>query len=398
MNGNDKDGGRDNVPPDRRGAHVSLQTSEPTRFGHGWISGSCGVACGVLGLGAVLCFHFPSLLTMPELRAWYPVPYIRALLHVVLVASFLLGTISICLRHNKALGLTAIGLTLISALLGGSQVPIDDELKDGPFLGLDWFLLNLILYSAMYVPLERLFSLRPEQPIFRRDWRTDLAYFFVNSLLVQLMTLLTLKPAAILFTWAVHPAVQTLVRELPLLVQFFGVLFVADLTQYWVHRTFHQVPWLWRFHAVHHSAEAMDWLAGSRLHLVDAVVTRGLSYVPIFVLGFSDAAVVAYVVFVTVQATFVHANVWWTFGPLSWLFVTPRFHHWHHAAERAAIDKNFSVHLPLFDRLFGTYYMPGNRWPDSYGLAGPSDLPSGYTRQFFYPFRRRRTSQTSAEE
>lgn len=377
--------------PAPRGAHVSLQTTQSTRFGHGWISGVLGVACGLLGLGAVLCFHFPQWLTMPELRAWYPVPYVRAVLHLVLVAAFLLGTLSICLRQNKALGLAAIGLTLLAALLGGSRVPLDGQPgQPSPFLGLDWFLLNLMLYSAVYVPLERLFARRPDQPIFRLGWRTDLTYFFINSLLVQLMTFLTLRPAAVLFQWAVHPAVQDWVRALPLAVQFLAVLFVADLTQYWVHRLFHQVPWLWRFHAVHHSTEVMDWLAGSRLHVVDAVVTRGLSYVPIFVLGFSDAAVILYVVFVTVQATLVHANVWWDFGPLAWLFVTPRFHHWHHGAEREAVDKNFAVHLPVFDWLFGTYYMPGDRWPETYGLAGKNDMPGGYLRQFLYPFRWRR--------
>ena len=74
-------------------------------------------------------------------------------------------------------------------------------------------------------------------------------------------------------------------RSAPLPIQFVGAILVADLTQYWVHRAFHSWPVLWRFHAIHHSAEAMDWLAGSRLHLVDAIVTRGLTYVPIYVLG-----------------------------------------------------------------------------------------------------------------
>ena len=88
-----------------------------------------------------------------------------------------------------------------------------------------------------------------------------------------------------------------------------AILFVADLTQYWVHRAFHRVPWLWRFHRIHHSAETMDWLAGSRLHLVDIAVTRGLSYVPVYVLGFAEAPLFAYVVFVSIQATFIHANL-----------------------------------------------------------------------------------------
>ena len=89
-------------------------------FGTGWLSGVVSIA---LGLTAVFCFHFPALLTVPELRALYPVPLIRALLHIVLVWSFIAGVISVCLRRRKVLGMTGIGLTLVAALLGGSRVP-----------------------------------------------------------------------------------------------------------------------------------------------------------------------------------------------------------------------------------------------------------------------------------
>jgi sterol desaturase/sphingolipid hydroxylase (fatty acid hydroxylase superfamily) len=372
-------------------AHVSLQTSEPIAFGHGWISGFLSALFGVVGLGAVLCFHFPDLLTMPRLRAYYPLPYIRATLHVLLVASFLLGVLSVCLRRNKALGLIGMTATVVAALLGGSRVPITGELRDGPFLGLDWFLLNLIVYSALYVPLERFFALRPEQPTFRPQWRVDLTYFFLNTLLIQLTTLLTLQPAMVFFDWARLPAIVAFVSELPLVVQIPAALLVADLTQYWVHRAFHSLPWLWRFHAIHHSTEAMDWLAGSRLHLVDAVATRALTYVPIYVLGFSEIAIYTYVAVVVVQATFIHANVRWQFPIVRWLVATPCFHHWHHAAEPQAVDKNFSVHSPLWDWLFGTLYLPG-RWPKEYGLCGGSDVPGSWLLQFVYPFRRRRDS------
>ena len=100
----------------------------------------------------------------------------------------------------------------------------------------------------------------------------------------------------------------------PLVVQFVEILVLTDFVQYWVHRAFHRVPLLWRFHRIHHSADVMDWLAGSRLHLVDVAVTRGLTYVPIYVLGFGEPALVAYVAFVSIQATFIHANVRFNFG------------------------------------------------------------------------------------
>jgi len=358
---------------------------EPTHFGSGWISGTWSIALGVIGLGSVLCFHHPSLLTMPELRDLYPLLYVRALLHVVLVSAFLLGVVSVWLRRRKWMGLTGIGLTLVATLLGGSRVPLDGELRTGPFLGLDWFLLNLIAYSALFIPLERLFA-RREQPVFRDGWRTDLAYFFVSALLVQVTTLLTLKPAMVLFQWAAHPQAQAWVAGQPFVVQFVGILLLTDLTQYWVHRLFHRLPLLWRFHAIHHSAEAMDWLAGSRLHLVDVAVTRGLTYVPIYVLGFAEAPLFAYVAFVSIQATFIHANVRFEFGRLDWLLATPRFHHWHHAAEVEAIDRNFAVHLPVLDWLFGTHYLPPAGWPSVYGLAGGVPVPDGYSRQFVHPF------------
>jgi sterol desaturase/sphingolipid hydroxylase (fatty acid hydroxylase superfamily) len=371
----------------KRGPHVSLLSSEPTSFGHGWISGYLSAMFGLVGLGAVLCFHFPEYLTMPELRRLYPVPYVRALLHVVLVASFILGVISVSLRRNKALGLTGMALTLAAALLGGSRVPLEGELGDGPFLGLDWFLLNLILYSALYIPLERMFARHPEQPVFRAQWNVDLTYFFLNTLLVQLMTLLTMRPAMVLFDWARVAAIQEAVAQIPVLLQVPLLLLVADFAQYWVHRAFHVIPFLWRFHAIHHSAEAMDWLAGSRLHLVDAVATRALTYVPIYVLGFSEPALYAYVVIVVVQATFIHANVRWEFAAIRRIVVTPCYHHWHHAAEREAVNKNYSVHTPLWDWLFGTLHMPG-RWPGAYGLCGPRDVPGSWAGQFAYPFMR----------
>jgi len=147
--------------------HVSLTTSEPTGFGHGWISGALSALLGLDGLGAVLCFHFPEVFTLPELRALYPVPEIRAALHVILVAAFLLGVVSVCLRRNKALGIAGMTFTLVAALLGGSRVPVEGGFVAGPFLGLDWFLLNLVIYSALYVPLERFFSHKPGQPTFR---------------------------------------------------------------------------------------------------------------------------------------------------------------------------------------------------------------------------------------
>ena len=366
-------------------AHLGLTTTEPTGPGHGFISGLVSALLGLAGLGLVLGLRFPDLFSQAEVRAIYESPYLRPVIHLVLVASFLTGSISAVLRANKTLAIVGIGSTFVAALLGGSRAGAG-EVQGSAWLAVDFFVLNLLLYSAVFVPLERLVALRPEQHIFRRQWLVDLTYFFVNSLLVEVLTILTLQPAMILFDWAragwlASPGSLPLAAQVPLIV------LTADFTQYWVHRTFHAVPWLWRFHAIHHSIEEMDWLAGSRLHLVDVIVTRGVTYVPIFVLGFSNLALMIYVFLVAAQATFIHANVRWQFGPLRRFVATPAFHHWHHAAERDAIDKNFAVHTPIWDTLFGTYYLP-DRWPRAYGLSGGRPVPAGWLRQLVHPLRR----------
>ena len=372
---------------------ISLRTTEPSSFGHGFISGLLSAILGIAGFGAVLCLHFPEYLTHADLRAMYSLGYLRAAIHIALVASFLLGTVSAFLRGNKMLALVGIGFTLAAALLGGSSVPVetgDGALGRSSWLGVDFFVLSLLLYSAVFIPLERLFALRASQGVFRREWGIDLGYFFVNSVLIELLAILTLTPALVLFDWARVPAATAFVGALPLILAVPLLLLVADFTQYWVHRMFHAVPLLWPFHAIHHSIEDMDWLAGSRLHLVDVIVTRGLTYVPIFVLGFSRGALAIYVFIVAAQATFIHANVRWELRPLRRTVATPAFHHWHHAAERDAIDKNFAVHTPIWDLLFGTFYLP-DRWPSAYGLHPARDVPSRWFSQLLYPFRRRRT-------
>jgi sterol desaturase/sphingolipid hydroxylase (fatty acid hydroxylase superfamily) len=370
-------------------AHVALDTTEPTSVGYGFISGLLSALLGIAGLGLVLSLRFPEYLTLADLRPLYSSPYLRAAIHVILVTAFLLGSVSAVLRANKALAFTGIGFTLAAALLGGSQLPVTGAVQGrASWLAVDFFVLNLVLYSAVFIPIERLFALRGDQHVFRRHWLVDLTYFFINSLLVEVLTILTLKPALILFDWARVGWVSGAVGSLPTIVQVPLIVCVADFTQYWVHRTFHAIPFLWRFHAIHHSAEEMDWLAGSRLHLVDVILTRGLTYVPIFVLGFSNAALMIYVFLVAAQATFIHANVRWRFRPLRRIIATPAFHHWHHSADREAVDKNFSVHTPVWDILFRTYYLP-DRWPTRYGLSGVRDVPSGWLRQLLYPIARR---------
>ena len=129
------------------------------RVGTGWISGTIALVLAIVGLLAVACFHYPEYLTIPELRDKYPVTIMRGVLHLVLVTAFLLGFTSIMLRQNKALGLAAMAIVLVAALLGGSRVPIDGNGQTPDvYFGLDYVLLILIVYSIIFIPLEKLFG------------------------------------------------------------------------------------------------------------------------------------------------------------------------------------------------------------------------------------------------
>jgi lathosterol oxidase len=283
-------------------------------------------------------------------------------------------------------------LSLAAMLAGGASVEINETLHGGPAFGLDWLVLDSLMMAMLYVPLERLFPRYPDQSTFKKDWTLDVKYWFSTHLPVQLLSFLWILPGSITAKWLAIPKIETFVGGLPWLVQFPLAIFAADMAQYVIHLTFHKVPWLWPFHAIHHSSKQLDWIAGSRSHFVDVVIGRGFIMLPLIYFGFSQSVILAYLVFVTLHATLQHSN----FAPsISWLehvIVMPRHHHWHHAGEKEAIDKDFAIHFPWIDRIFGTYYYP-DRWPTSYGLIH-SELPTKFWKQFFMPFKGKLPAKT----
>jgi sterol desaturase/sphingolipid hydroxylase (fatty acid hydroxylase superfamily) len=264
------------------------------------------------------------------------------------------------------------------------------------YLGLDWFLLSLVFTGIVFIPVERILGNR-NQPIFRFEWREDLLYFLISTLFVQGLTFLSMLPAMTILKHTEWGGFRAWVGSQWILWQFLAITFLTDLVQYWVHRAFHRVSWLWKFHAVHHSAQVMDWLASSRMHVLEIVLLRGLTVIPMYILGFSQAALYLYLLFVFFLSAMVHSNMRIKFRWFDRLFVTPRFHHWHHGIEKEAIDVNFAIHYPFLDRLFGTYYLPADgQWPVGYGIAN-HPVPKGFWRQFIYPLQRKKAAPTPAE-
>jgi sterol desaturase/sphingolipid hydroxylase (fatty acid hydroxylase superfamily) len=349
-----------------------------------------GVASGLLGVLCVLaelCFLLPDLLVTRDALPMYKanLGLFRGLLQVTIVAAFALGAYSAIRLRSKAHGLLGIALASVALLLGGAEAQPIDVGPRAVSWGLDYFVLELLVLGLVFVPLEQIFPLH-RQRIFRRGWQTDLKHFFASHAGVQLLSFASMIPAQAAFGWALQFDFQKSVAAQPVLLQFCEILLAVDFMTYWVHRTFHRVPWLWNFHAIHHSSREMDWLAGSRMHPVDVLVTRSAAFIPVFVLGFAPAALYAYLVFVSFHAVYIHANVRWRWPVLRWIIATPEFHHWHHTSDEEGLDRNFAGFLPAWDVLFGTVHQPAH-WPKNYGTV-KFQPPETWLGQLAYPFRR----------
>ena len=248
-----------------------------------------GMACiaaflAVMGLLAVLSFHFPQYLTTPRLREIYSEEQMRTLLFSGLTLGSLLAIVGVVFSQMKRLSLLALATLVAAWLAGGANVPLDGPVRSPAFyISLDWLLLDLLLIATLFINVELFFRLKKDQVILRRDWQVDLAHYVANHMFNGLLVVALFIPAQSFEKLLNLQQVQTFFSSLYLPLQVLLIMFLTDLAQYWVHRAFHQVPLLWRFHRIHHSVEVMDWLAGSRLHILDVLVTRSISLVPMVV-------------------------------------------------------------------------------------------------------------------
>ncbi len=365
-----------------RERRVELEAEKEFRFGEGRISGVAAIVLGALSLLAVLAYLFPAYLTTTELRQTYDALLLQKVLKYGMYLSLFFGILTFVLNGYRRMGAIGIGLTAIAFALGGYTIPVGAVEARPLSLGVDWLILAFLGSVGIFMTLEKLFPKYKNQVILRSGWALDLFYFCLNHLLISAILLYGNYHASH-FDWAASAALQQFIQSMPVLLQAALIIICADFVLYWEHRLYHEVKVLWPVHAVHHSVENMDWLAGSRGHFIQVFSERALVMVPLYLLGPDKAALDIYVTFAALQAILIHCNLSIPFGPLKHIIVTPQFHHWHHSSEQPAIDTNYAAHLVLFDRLFKTYHMPGDHWPAEYGTTKP--LPRNYIGQTLYP-------------
>lgn len=242
----------------------------------------------------------------------------------------------------------------------------------------------LLITALIFVPVEHLFASRPSQKVLRRAFLNDLVYAVFNGAPITLGLVAIITLATTWMSWLVPEIVSMTVSSQPIWLQVMEIILVADIGFHFTHRAFQAIPFLRHFHAIHHSIEELDWLAGHRIHPVDQILTKGASFIPVYLLGFSSEAIGLFAFIFHAHALLLHANVRLNVGPLPWLIASPQFHLWHHAKERAAYDKNFAGQLSFIDVIFGTMHLPGRAVPQRYGVD--DDIPSNFIEQLAYQF------------
>lgn len=258
------------------------------------------------------------------------------------------------------------------------------------------FLLGAAFLVVLFWIVEHLFGNKQGRPWRRPQMLADLLLYAFDSLLTKPLNLalvgttaaLVLVPTGIISLEALLAGEYRgfgPVAELPGWQQFILAFLLGDFLLYWIHRVFHGRR-LWRFHAVHHSSERLDWLSSVRGHPVNDIVANALLFFPFLALGFGPAPAALAGPALGVFALLGHADVDWDWGPFRHVIASPVYHRWHHSREPEAIDRNFAGFLPLWDILFGTHYMPRDRKPANFGIHEP--VEPTFRGLLAHPFRK----------
>lgn len=235
---------------------------------------------------------------------------------------------------------------------------------------------------AVFGTLGRLTPCNPGRPVFfSKSIGLDLGYGALGVLYAGV------GPAAAMLIGAI-PGARALmldgwIARTPLWAQVIALVVATDFAQYWLHRAFHGRR-LWPYHAIHHSAEDVNWTTTFRTHPVNYLLYTALVAVVARLVGFSELAILIAAPIFFFSGAWTHANLDWTFGPLRYVIASPVFHRWHHSAEAERREANYAPLFPLWDLAFGTFYMPPHARPDRYGAEG---VPGDLVGQLIHPLR-----------
>jgi len=252
----------------------------------------------------------------------------------------------------------------------------------------------LVAAGLAFSLLSRRHACNPGRPWWRsRELPTDLCYWFIVPLFTRFLRLgLLVAAAALLFGMTDDKDLDAFFAhghgfwtQLPFWAQVLLLVLVSEFLLYWSHRIFHRAI-LWKYHAVHHSSEDVNWTSAARFHPVNLTLGTVLIDIVLLLSGVSPVVLTTLAPVSVFMSVFVHANLNWTLGPFKYILAGPVFHRWHHTSLERGGNRNFGSTVAFYDVLFGTFYMPEHELPDEYGVGDPA-FPQSFTGQLIHPFR-----------
>jgi len=243
-----------------------------------------------------------------------------------------------------------------------------------------------ICTALLFVFLERSYPYTPGQKFFREGFFND----FVLYTIVQSFVLGYIITSIIEYIdFETGFSRYKLIGSFPLWLQITFFFAIHDFYIYWFHRLQHTSKILWRIHEAHHSVKDVDWLAGSRSHVLEILINQTIEFAPVVLLGASPGVAVIKGTIDAAWGMYIHSNINVHSGKLQYFINGPEMHRWHHAdKDKNAFNRNFSTKLAVWDWLFKTAYFPGNKKPQYYGLSYLK-FPANYIKQQFYAFRKK---------
>jgi sterol desaturase/sphingolipid hydroxylase (fatty acid hydroxylase superfamily) len=257
-----------------------------------------------------------------------------------------------------------------------------------------------IVVSYIAIALaERVLYWEPDWLHSKGDLPVDIGHLLVSGLLTPQLLEVPIRIGAIAAAAWLAGETGSLLwpTDWSLLAQLALALVVGEFFMYWVHRLAHELDWLWRFHALHHSAPRLYFLNAARFHPVDLAISNFAPMIPLLLLGADDRVIALFGLVSAIHGLFQHANLVTRLGPLNWIFSMAELHRWHHSPIIEESNTNFGQNLIVWDIVFGTRYLPADREaPREIGLAGLPGFPMDYWGQLASPFRWRSITQGPA--
>ncbi len=232
----------------------------------------------------------------------------------------------------------------------------------------------LICWIILIIAWERISPYRRGLPFFRDGFWVDLVWYtIIQSYVLKIVIFdYIINPVQPHFDWS---GVQFF-KSWSIAEQVLFFVVTHDLYIYLFHRLQHASKILWRTHEAHHSGKEIDFLAGSRSHVLEIIINQTIEFAPIVILGANPAVIPIKALLDAMFGMFIHANINVKLGKFKYFFNSPELHLWHHANYREVFHANFSTKLSMWDYLFGTVYDPKHK---------PGDLAENWGLHYNYP-------------